>query len=160
MCQASRLFVFLVRPGMLRAYDSAGRKVGQLFGTCGLFKEWVVLLFETNPFKETVLLRNLQEWKVLWRALLVTGTSMPHSSLVRAEQILDETSGRPDDLSAGQENAASLFWVGPKQNYPVLCAMRTSIGSPFTAFAIVVTIFLISAGTGPDGISSISNFMA
>ena len=35
-----------------------GRKEDQLFGTCGPFKEWVVLLFDTNPFKGTVLLRN------------------------------------------------------------------------------------------------------
>ena len=46
-----------------------GRIEDQLFGTCGPFEEWVVLLFETNPFfKGTVLLGELQEWKVLRRA--------------------------------------------------------------------------------------------
>lgn len=34
----------------------------QLVGTCRLFKEWVILLFETNPFKDTVLPEDLQEW--------------------------------------------------------------------------------------------------
>jgi len=45
-----------------------GRKEDQLFGTCGPFKERVVLLFETNPFKGAVVLGDLQEWKVLWKA--------------------------------------------------------------------------------------------
>ena len=44
--------------------------------------------------------------------------------------------------------------------YLVVCAMRTSIGFPLTALAIFVTIVFTSAGTGPDGISAISRFIA
>lgn len=38
--------------------------------------------------------------------------------------------------------------------------LRTSIAAPSTALAIFVTILFISGGTGLDGPSVISNFMA
>jgi len=62
------------------------------------------------------------------------------------------------DRTVGQANAALL--CPDLLNYLVLCAMRTSIGFPLTALVIFVTIVFTSAGTGPDGISSISKFIA
>jgi len=55
-------------PEMVRAYDAAGEEKRSATRDMWSFKEWVVLPFETNPLKGTVLLGDLREWKVLRRA--------------------------------------------------------------------------------------------